>query len=312
MTRMVLSRAATFQKHPRHRRCFAIVLSGLVLLEAYLQLTSAFASLRPHGPQRRPNTLRSLVSMQATMGPQISLDDLLQQAADEASDLDARVEEAFAGLQATDFALLSAQAESEGANAASLRLHACVQKAMDARMMQATQELNQLLSSEGDIVDNTRATLNRFDNPVPLLAVIEMNIKSSQQEGQERLEQALGFIYGLLVKEIRASVPPEKIALSQLLTTEDRNERLGKLKGFLNTEQERPVDPERLADVILEIVQQVKNKYANASGEALRGALQRIKDIATQTQAVVGKMRSDEEKQQFSIRMQPIIDLLSQ
>eukprot|EP00971_Amphidinium_carterae_P247377 4912609-Amphidinium_carterae.1 len=162
---MSLSKGAMFRKHPSYG---GVILSSFLLLGAFRELTSTFAPFGFHAPLERLN--RVVLMGGATMGPQISLDELLQEAADEGSDLDARVDEAFPGLQAMDFAILSAQAESDGAQGAALRLHQCVQKAMDARMMLATRELNELLSSDGDITENTRNTLKKFDNPVPLLA----------------------------------------------------------------------------------------------------------------------------------------------
>ncbi|CAE8641579.1 unnamed protein product, partial [Polarella glacialis] len=201
------------------------------------------------GPQQASSA--SVVVLGATTGggeevrPEVEggvLGELLQLATAEGESADAQliaqVNANFGRISPQDLSDLQSKvaAADEDARPALGRLSLAIQQSMESRMAGAAKDLQELLMSSGEIQENIRNCLAKQDSPLPIMAVLQMNLAKSQQTGNKQQEQGLTFVFNAMNQILDEKVPLVSRILSRCLSTEDSSARQELLRSFLSTE----------------------------------------------------------------------------
>jgi len=193
------------------------------------------------------------------------------------------------------------------------RLLGTIQKSMEARMETATQEIEALMQSSGNIDDNIRECLQRQDSVLPIMAVLQMNIGRAQKAGNQQLEKALTYLYNIMNQEIESKVPMVNRVLSRCLSTEDSDARRELLAAYFAEtagEEEAAKRPKSTASAIVGLVSEAQAQ-ATQPGLDLTSALQRIRGVALDVGVVLGEVFDDKVQERFMEDIQPLFDALA-
>ncbi|CAE8685204.1 unnamed protein product [Polarella glacialis] len=186
-----------------------------------------------NGPQQASSA--SVVVLGATTGggeevrPEVEggvLGELLQLATAEGESADAQliaqVNANFGRISPQDLSDLQSKvaAADEDARPALGRLSLAIQQSMESRMAGAAKDLQELLMSSGEIQENIRNCLAKQDSPLPIMAVLQMNLAKSQQTGNKQQEQGLTFVFNAMNQILDEKVPLVSRILSRCLSTE--------------------------------------------------------------------------------------------
>jgi len=268
-------------------------------------------ALPRHSP--RPRAGLSLAASASDSLPGASLlDELISTAGTASSDeLAAKVDASFQQLTPDDLNALQARlaAAADDTKAQLELLTGCIQAAMEKRMAQAKLDLDSLLMSSGDIEANIRACLERQDSPLPIMAVLQMNIAKAKQDGQEMQERALTFIFAKMNAVLEERVPLASRVLMKMLSLEDRAARKALLREHLTPRAEEVEAASELTGAIVKLVADVESTYD--SGERLKKTLELVRGVALDAGVVVGEVYGEEEQTGYTERLQPLFEALS-
>jgi len=232
----------------------------------------------------------------------------------DAKKLEARVDVDFGKLTPEDLTILQVRlgSEDDTSKEAIKALTDAIQACMGSRMESATKSLDALLMSSGNIEDNIKDCLAKQDSPLPMLAVLQLNIGKAQSAGQEKMSQALTFIYKVMSTELEKKVPPSKRVLSRALSMEASSDRRAAFRTFLS---EVPAEEGLLLGTsIVQLVADAEAQFEQAGtteGERRKVTLELIRGVAIDAGVVIGEAYGEEEQDNFTGQLQPLFDALS-
>eukprot|EP00442_Polarella_glacialis_P054718 CAMPEP_0115113362 /NCGR_PEP_ID=MMETSP0227-20121206/41312_1 /TAXON_ID=89957 /ORGANISM="Polarella glacialis, Strain CCMP 1383" /LENGTH=322 /DNA_ID=CAMNT_0002513349 /DNA_START=14 /DNA_END=982 /DNA_ORIENTATION=+ len=270
-----------------------------------------------NGPQQASSA--SVVVLGATTGggeevrPEVEggvLGELLQLATAEGESADAQliaqVNANFGRISPQDLSDLQSKvaAADEDARPALGRLSLAIQQSMESRMAGAAKDLQELLMSSGEIQENIRNCLAKQDSPLPIMAVLQMNLAKSQQTGNKQQEQGLTFVFNAMNQILDEKVPLVSRILSRCLSTEDSSARQELLRSFLEGR------PRELAVAIVGLVAEAEARFA-ADVQQLQGTLGLLRRVAFDAGIVLGEVQGSKAQDKFTEQLQPLFNALS-
>jgi len=231
---------------------------------------------------------------------------LAESAEDQA--LEAEVDANFKSISPQDMATLQLRlSQSEGDSRKPIqRLLASIQKSMESRMEAATKDIEALMQSSGNIEANIRDCLDRQENVLPIIAVLQMNIARAQKTQNQQLERALTFLYNTINEQMESQVPMVNRVLSRCLSTEDSDARRELLKAYFAEDSEEE-KPQLMAQAIVGLVKEAQGQRGQ-KGFDLKSALERIREVALDVGVVQGEVCAPEVQDTFMEDMEPLFD----
>lgn len=193
----------------------------------------------------------------------------------------------------------------------------CIQASMERRMEVAKHDIDDLLMSSGDIDKNIRECLLRQDSPLPILAVLQMNIERAARGGQEQQVRALTYVFQNMNAELEKEVALVNRVLIRLLGMEDRSAGRELLRKHLDTRADGEAKlSEELASAIVQLVADVEQQFASVSdgsdGKNTReDTLKLVRRVAIDAAMVVNERYGEDEQGRFAQQLQPLFEALS-
>lgn len=279
--------------------------------QAYLAGGRSAAALRRRRPSQPATQLGASASDGEKKGALGPLLELARTAG--ADELAARVDADFAKLTPEDLTTLQVQLGEgdESDKEAVAALTKSIQASMESRMETAKADVDALLMSSGNIEDNIRECLAKQDSPLPILAVLQLNIGKAQQAGQEKMVQALSFVFKVMNSELEKSVPAVKRLLTKALALEESSARRGAFRNFMAASPEEGL---QLGPAIVQLVADCEQQFENAGatdGERRKASLELIRKVAIDAGVVIGEAYGEDEQGKFTEGLQPLFEALS-
>jgi len=312
------------RRRPARFPAIAVVAAALTLILAPRALLAGLSSPPPLLPRRgAPQGPRAEAAAVPDPVPAAAaahglLEDLVNLAASSSEqELNARVDADFGKLTPDDLNALQGRLETAdvGSRPQLELLTRSIQASMEKRMEQAKLDIDSLLMSSGDIDDNIRRCLERQDSPLPIMAVLQMNIGKARRDGLQKQEQALVFIFSKINAELERKVPVANRVLTRMLSIGESAERREFLRGHLSQQGADEAGPEALAGAIVQLVADVERRFADGGagfgGESREGTLELLRQVALDAGVVVGEVSGEEAQGVFSEQLGPLFEALS-
>jgi len=259
----------------------------------------------------RLQRLRSL-RIATAAAPSGVLTELLVLADVEDAGLVQAVDDKFGQLTPQDLSSLDARLKNadEAERQRLQKLQASIQASMETRMESAKKDIDELLTSSGSIDDNIRETLEKQESPLPIMALLQMNMARAQQNGQERQLQALAYVFNGMNVELEKQVPLANRVLMRLLGMEDKGAR----RELLAKHVGEGGHPKELAEAIVKLVADAEEQFATLGsgpeGQSRSGTLELIRKVAIDAALVIGEELGDSEQDEFTEQLQPLFDAM--
>lgn len=236
------------------------------------------------------------------------------------------VDSGFKTIKPEDLTALQArvaQAEEVGDETTKgnlVKVTQALQVCMDKRMAQAAKDIDELLQSTGDIDGNIRSCFSRQDSPLPIMAVLQMNMAKAKETGQETQLMALEYVFKIVSSELEEKlVPPAKRVLGRLLTSDDTAARRKLLKGVLAPEMGQSIDPDELSEALVQMVEDTEKVYEESgkggagspNAESRAGSLELIQSAAIDAGVVIGQVHGPERQSSFTSSLRPLFEALT-
>jgi len=240
------------------------------------------------------------------------LTELLVLAKDEDAGLVQAVDDKFGKLTPQDLSSLDARLKNadEAEQKRLQKLQASIQASMEKRMESAKKDIDELLTSSGSIDDNIRETLEKQESPLPIMALLQMNMARAQKNGQERQLQALAYVFNGMNAELEKQVPLANRVLMRLLGMEDKGAR----RELLAKHVDEGGHPKELAEAIVKLVADAEEQFATLGsgpeGQSRSGTLELIRKVAIDAALVIGEELGDSEQDEFTEQLQPLFDAM--
>jgi len=240
------------------------------------------------------------------------LTELLVLANAEDAGLAKAVDDKFGKLTPQDLSMLDARLKSadETEQQKFAKLQASIQVSMEKRMESAKQDIDDLLKSSGNIDDNIRETLGKQESPLPIMALMQMNMAAAQQKGQEKQLQALAYVFNGMNTELEKQVPVANRVLMKLLGMEDKQARREVLVNHVG----QGGNSKELAEAIVKLVADAEEQFATVGsgpeGETRSGTLELIRKVAIDAALMIGEELGDSEQDKFTEQLQPLFDAM--
>eukprot|EP00929_Paragymnodinium_shiwhaense_P007601 TRINITY_DN11150_c1_g1_i1.p1 TRINITY_DN11150_c1_g1~~TRINITY_DN11150_c1_g1_i1.p1 ORF type:complete len:394 (+),score=87.78 TRINITY_DN11150_c1_g1_i1:65-1183(+) len=236
------------------------------------------------------------------------------------------VDEGFPKIKPEDLTALQARlAASEESGDQTVQsnvvtLSKAIQVCMDKRMAQAAKDIDVLLQSSGDIDANIRECFAQQDSPLPIMAVLQMNIAKAKDSGEETQLLALEYVFKIVSAELEEKlVPPAKRVLGRLLTSSDTDARRKLLRGVLAPAQGEKLEPEELSKALVTMVADTEKQFVASGGgdgsspnaQSRAGSLELIRTAAIDAGVVVGQVCGAERQNDFTVSLRPLFEALT-
>jgi len=286
---------------------FAALVAFFGIAAALFLSVVPVAFLGPFRLQR----LRSL-RIATAAAPSGVLTELLVLADVEDAGLVQAVDDKFGQLTPQDLSSLDARLKNadEAEQKRLQKLQASIQASMEKRMESAKKDIDELLTSSGSIDDNIRETLEKQESPLPIMALLQMNMARAQKNGQERQLQALAYVFNGMNVELEKQVPLANRVLMRLLGMEDKGAR----RELLAKHVGEGGHPKELAEAIVKLVADAEEQFATVGsgpeGQSRSGTLELIKKVAIDAALVIGEELGDSEQDEFTEQLQPLFDAM--
>jgi len=228
------------------------------------------------------------------------------------ADLDKVVNDKFGELTPQDLSGLDARLKNAGETERPKldKLQKSIQASMETRMASAKKDVDELLTSSGNIDDNIRETLARQESPLPIMAILQMNMANAQKNGQETQLKALAYLFNGMNTELEKKVPVANRILMKLLGVEDKEDRRELLTSHLNSGGKS----KELAEAIVKLVADAEEQFATIGsgpeGQTRSGTLELIRKVAIDAALVIGDVYGDSESDEFAKQLQPLFDAM--
>jgi len=285
-----------------------------------LPARGAFAAAGPR-QQRRAGLRAAGAAAGAGVGTVSSssvVDELLRIASSaDPAELSARVDADFPKLTPEDLNNLQTRFASgeESEKEAIKAVTTCIQGSMDSRMEKATKDLDALLQSSGNIEDNIRECLAKQDSPLPLMAVLQLNIAKASEGGNDKMVQALTFVFKTMNAELEKDLPAPKVLLTRVLAMEDSSSRRQALRSYFKGAPAEGDIASDLAGAIVQLVADVEAQYGGADaeggGERRQASLELVRRVALDAGVVVGEAQGEAKQTKFTEQLVPLFEALS-
>eukprot|EP00434_Breviolum_minutum_P035522 symbB.v1.2.031447.t2/scaffold3649.1/size52700/3 len=154
------------------------------------------------------------------------------------------------------------------------------------------------MQSSGNIEANIRDCLDRQENVLPIIAVLQMNIARAQKAQNQQLERALTFLYNTINEQMESQVP---------MVNRDSDARRELLKAYFAEESEEEEKPQLMAQAIVGLVKEAQGQRGQ-KGFDLKSALERIREVALDVGVVQGEVCAPEVQDTFMEDMEPLFD----
>jgi len=268
-----------------------------------------WAFLGSSGLKRLPGRSLRIATAAAPVG---ILSELLVLANAEDAGLAKVVDEKFGKLTPQDLSSLDARIKNadESELPRLQKLQVSIQASMEKRMESAKKDIDELLTSSGNIDDNIRNTLAKQESPLPILALLQMNMAAAQQNGQEQQLRALAYVFNGMNTELEKQVPVANRILLKLLGMEDKIARREELEKHVA----QGGNSVELAEAIVKLVADAEEQFATVGsgpeGQTRSGTLELIRKVAIDAALVIGEISGDSEQDRFTEQLQPLFDAM--
>jgi len=289
----------------KHR--VAVLVTFAACLCFTLHEVSRTVFVAPHFPTMltRSSQMNNVVTLAASGAQFLNEVQSLAVTADEA-ELNSYVDVNFARLKSEDMNVLQmlVGSDDEAVKAKWTPVMVAVQASMERRMDAARSDINDLMMSSGNIDENIVKCLAKQDNPLPILAVLSLNVARASK-GSNKQYQALTYILNAMNAELEKKVPLVKKVISRLISTEDQGARQGLLQGVLEAQEGIKVGD--LASELLQLVEDAEARFSDpATAPQKEATLELIKGVSFDAGVVIGEVFGDDEQEDFSEQMMPL------